>query len=249
MRRNYLDSANIKLYVADNAEAFADEAAGFFIKQCEESLRRQEIFTVALSGGSTPAMVFDTLAKKYKNSLEWNRIHFFWSDERMVPPHHPRSNYRMAQLHLLNKVPVPQDNIHRFLTERSVLEACDSFKKEIQNFFQIEAGKWPSFDLIFLGLGEDGHTASLFSGSKALKNLTDYVTTVDRAEETRLTFTYPLINAAKEVAVLVMGEEKKEMVLNSLMTPPDREKLPIQGIHPTRGNLSWFLDREAASLL
>lgn len=248
-KRSYLESADIKLYVENNAEVFADEAARFFIKKYEESTRRQGFFTVALSGGSTPALIFDALAKSYKDSCDWNRIHFFWSDERCVSPRHERSNYRMAELHLLDKVSVSQENIHRFLTELPASHACALFNKELQHFFQIEEGNWPSFDLIFLGLGEDGHTASLFPGDSALENVKDFVTTVARPEETRLTFTYTLINAAKEVVVLVKGEGKKEVVRDSLLTSPDPKKLPIQGIHPSRGRLTWFLDREAASLL
>jgi 6-phosphogluconolactonase len=238
----YIETVDIEFHIAEDAEDFAESVARSFVRLAQDCIQKRGRFVVALSGGSTPAAVMDVLATKYKYDCDWERIHFFWSDERVVPPDHQRSNFNMARIHLLDKVNVPSANIHR-------MEASNFYINDFSKMFADK--KNPEFDLILLGLGEDGHTASLFPHHEILNESERPVAEVfiSGQKEARITFTYPVINRAQNIFVLISGEAKEKIVQTSLMNPPDPQALPIQGIQPLNGKLVWFLDRAAAESL
>jgi 6-phosphogluconolactonase len=203
-------------------------------------------FTVALSGGSTPKSLYSVLAKA---ALPWEKIFFFWGDERHVPPDHPDSNYRMANEALLSRVPVPPENIFRIRAEENAEVAAQDYEQTIKSFFQLRPAEFPRFDLILLGLGPDGHTASLFLGTAALGETKRLVVAnwVERLNTHRITFTYPVLNHAACVMFLVSGGDKADMVHTVL---EDRKaSLPSQKAQPPDGRLLWLVDRAAASAL
>ncbi|MFI5347554.1 MAG: 6-phosphogluconolactonase [Elusimicrobiota bacterium] len=199
---------------------------------------------VALSGGNTPRVFHALLASEpFRSRIPWDRLHFFWGDERRVPPDHVESNYRMAMETLLSHVPVPPANIHRVPVEDS--DPASAY----QSLLIREMGDAPRFDWIFLGLGPDGHTASLFPGTPAVQAgglvCDGYMAAKDSR---RITFTLPLINAAAKVAFVVSGADKAEMVTSILENPPTSAH-PASLVSPAKGDLLWLLDRDAASRL
>ncbi len=206
-------------------------------------------FVVALAGGNTPRLLYEFLARECRESLPWDRVHFFWSDERYVPPGHPDSNYRMAREALLDHIDVPPANIHRPETDLDDPdEAARRYERELQELL----GDDPRLDWVLLGLGEDGHVASLFPGSPLLSETERLVAVVHDSPKpppTRLTMTLPIINDASEVHFLVTGEAKAEAVRATLEGPRDSRHVPAQAVQPAEGTLTWWLDSDAASLL
>lgn len=205
---------------------------------------------VALSGGRTPAGLFSLLSDRtsgYRESILWGKIHFFWSDERCVPPDSPESNYRSAFDALLSRVPVSLDHIHR--VEAELPDPAESARRCEATILR-ELGARPRFDLIFLGLGPDGHTASLFPGSPAVREQSRLVVpvAVDQKVRSRVTFTLPLINAAAKVVCLASGADKADAVRRVFEEPPS-ESVPAGLVKPASGELLWLLDRPAASRL
>lgn len=198
--------------------------------------------TVALSGGSTPKVLYELLAdprESFRARIPWSNTHFFWSDERHVPPDHPESNYRMAHEALLSRVPVPQGNVHRIHSENpSAQQAADEYENTIV----------PRLDLILLGLGADGHTASIFPGSEVLHETKRLVAApwVEKLNTYRITMTLPLLNNGASIVFLVSGGEKAQIVKEVLEGP---KKYPAQFVQPTNGELIWMLDRDAAAEL
>ena len=193
--------------------------------------------TVALSGGSTPKVLYQLLAEEFHDQVSWASTHFFWSDERHVPPDHPDSNYRMAHEALLSRVPVPESNVHRVHSENpSAQEAADEYEKVIV----------PRLDLILLGLGADGHTASIFPGSDVLHETKRLVAApwVEKLNTYRITMTLPLLNNGASILFLVSGAEKAQIVKEVLEGP---KKYPARFVQPTDGELIWMLDRDAAA--
>jgi len=224
-----------------NAQELARGAAEYFVARSGEAVAQKGFFSVALSGGSTPKALYQLLVDL---DVPWSRIHFFWSDERHVPPDHPDSNYRMANEAMLSHVPVPQHNIHRVPSENpSATEAASEYEQTL-----IEGTKQslPQLDLIMLGLGTDGHTASIFPGSEVLHETERLVAApwVDKFQTYRITMTLPLLNNGACVVFLVSGSEKAPIVKEVLEGP---EKYPAQAVKPTRGELLWMLDKDAAS--
>jgi 6-phosphogluconolactonase len=205
-------------------------------------------FTVALSGGNTPRSIYSLLASEHKD-LPWERIHIFFGDERHVPPTDSDSNFRMANESLLSKVPIPEGNVHRVRAELDANAAAEDYAKQLSAFFQLGRGEWPRFDLVWLGLGEDGHTASLFPGSDALNDTSHLAAAnwVQKFQTFRITLTFPVLNRAAEVAFLVSGESKAQ-ILSDIMKPGPK-KYPSQSIQPEEGHLLWLLDQDAAKLL
>ena len=202
--------------------------------------------SVALSGGSTPKRMFELLAQSFRDQVDWSRIQFFWSDERHVPPDDPESNYRMAHEALLSHVPVPAHNIHRIRGEKpSAAEAASEYE---QTLIEVTGSDLPRLDLVFLGLGMDGHTASIFPGSEVLHETTRLVaaTWAEKLNTYRITMTLPLLNNAALVVFLVSGAEKAEIVREVL---EGEEKYPAQAVKPNRGELIWMLDKDAAANL
>jgi len=225
-------------------------AAQDFVTLANQAIAARGKFTVALSGGSTPRGMFALLAGGSFAPLPWERIFFFWSDERHVPPDHPESNYRMANEALLSKVPVPPANIFRIPAEEKDADlAARTYEQTIQEFFSLQPGECPRFDLIHLGMGPDGHTASLFPGSPGLEVQSRLVIAnwVEKFHTFRITFTYPLLNHAACVEFLVGGEDKAPAVHQILENP--RSGLPAQRVRPMDGRLVWLLDRAAASAI
>jgi len=206
-------------------------------------------FAVALAGGSTPRLFYDFLARECRDALRWDRVHFFWSDERYVPSDHPDSNYGMAREALLDYIDVPADNIHRPETELDdPEEAARRYERELHDVL----GDDPRLDWVVLGLGQDGHVASLFPGSPLLVETKRRIAVVEDSPKpppVRLTMTLPIINDAYEVHFLVTGKGKAEAVRTTLDGPQDLRHFPAQAVQPREGTLTWWLDPDAASLL
>lgn len=220
----------------------------FLANQCVEA---GASFSVALSGGSTPRRLYELLATPDVH-LPWARIHVFQVDERCVPPDHPESNYRMLREALLNRVPIPQANVHRMAAERPDREeAAREYAAELARVLGPKHGGWPRLDLIFLGMGADGHTASLFPASPALdeRRLAVRVAFSKMLNSHRLTLTLPVLNSAAETIFLVSGADKAEILREVLRRPPPPDPLPAQLIEPANGQLSWYVDRAAAGRL
>ncbi len=230
-------------------ELFAS-AAEEIVKLANESVAARGRFTIALSGGSTPKSLFNLLATNAKSTLPWERMFFFFGDERHVPPTDPDSNYRMANEAMLSKVPVPTANVFRMEAENpDAAAAAAAYEQTLRKFFQVAAGEVPRFDLILLGMGPDGHTASLFPGTAGLQEKSKLVIAnwVEKLKTHRLSFTLPLINAARCVAFLVSGTDKAPALKAVLEGNAPGEQYPSKLISPKDGKLIWFLDRAAAS--
>ena len=236
--------------VAADTEALFRAAAAEFQKASADAVAARGVFRVALSGGSTPKGLFSLLANDdaLRSAIAWDQAEFFWSDERHVPPDHPESNYRMAQDSLLSRVPVRGDRVHRVRAEQpDAAVAAIAYEVEIRRTFDCY-GEVPRFDLILLGLGSDGHTASLFPGTPALGEGSRLVAAnhVATLGADRITMTYPLLNAARLVLFVVAGSEKAAAVRAVLQPDPDAPVLPARLVQPEEGKLMWVLDREAA---
>jgi 6-phosphogluconolactonase len=207
-------------------------------------------FTIALSGGSTPKGLYTLMAGE--QDLPWEKMYFFFGDERHVPPDDPESNYRMVREALLSKVPIPGENIFRVHAENpSATQAADDYERTLRDFFQTAPGDFPRFDLILLGMGPDGHTASLFPGTSVLHEKTRLVASnfVEKFKTDRITLTIPVLNNAAEVMFLVSGAEKAQTLKEVLESSRPAELFPSKLIQPTSGKLIWMVDEEAAAAL
>ena len=240
-----------ELRVYGDAEQLAQAAAELFVTLAAESIKARGRFRAALSGGSTPRRVYQLLAgNEFKRRLEWDRVDLFWGDERYVGADDRESNYRMTAEALLMHVPIPPANVHRVPTEISPASAAASrYEEDIRECFH-ETSSVPRFDLIYLGLGANGHTASLFPGSATLREQSRLVIAdfVDEVKMWRITMTVPLLNHGRTVAFLVEGNQKAEVLRDVLLGPPNPERLPAQLIVP-QGKLLWMTDEAAARLL
>ncbi len=235
------------IVIMPDPAGLAQEGAQRLVDAAVSAVGEGRPFRVALSGGSTPKALFETLAHEpYRSQIDWTQIEVFFSDERFVPADSPDSNYGMARAALLNHVPISESLVHAIPTVNlTPYEAASLYARTIRRAFQVADSALPSFDLILLGLGPDGHTASLFPGSEAL-NIQDQIVAanyVAKLDSWRITFTYPLLNAARCVTFLVQGAEKAEKVQQVLRGDPD---LPAAGVHPMAGGLVWLLDQAAA---
>jgi 6-phosphogluconolactonase len=229
------------------AELF-EAGAAEFAAQGSRAVRASGRFTVALSGGSTPKALYLLLATK--SNIPWDKIYFFWGDERHVPPDSPESNYRMANEALLSKVPVRAENIFRIhAEEKDAAAAALQYEQAIKDFFHLSAGEFPRFDLILLGIGTDGHTASLFPGTAALNETQRLVVAnwVPKFNTHRITFTFPVLNAAACVMFLASGPDKAPVLREILENRA--AALPSQRVQPTNGKLVWVVDEPAANAL
>jgi 6-phosphogluconolactonase len=228
-------------------------AAEEVIHAANQAVAARGRFTIALSGGSTPRGLFTLLAANARSVLPWDKMFFFWGDERHVPPGDPESNYRMANESLLAKIPVAAANVFRIPAENpDAAAAALAYEQTLQKFFQLQPGEFPRFDLILLGIGPDGHTASLFPESAGLNEKSRLVIAnwVEKFKTNRITFTFPVLNAARSVAFLVSGTDKAP-ALHAILedeTAPG-ERYPAKLVSPTDGKLIWFLDKAAASEL
>jgi 6-phosphogluconolactonase len=209
--------------------------------------QKNEVFHVALSGGSTPKVWFDYLATHHQKDIPWEKIHLYWGDERCVPPEHSESNYGMTKMHLLDKITIPDKNIHRIWGEIEPKEAAAHYEKElIKNL-----GRIPVFDLIILGMGDDGHTASIFPHEIKLwdSDACCLAATHPTSGQHRVSITGKVINNASTVAFLVTGKDKEERVAEIFNQEPNAAYYPASLVNPENGTLHWFLDQAAANLL
>ncbi len=233
----------------DDPEALSQGAAEYFVKVAREAVAARGRFSVALSGGGTPRRTYELLGQPpFRDKTPWDQTHIFWGDERCVAPDDHRSNARLAREALLSHVAIPADQVHPMDCRPSPAAGARRYEALLQGYF---AGGDPCFDLILLGLGENGHTASLFPGDPVLREAKRWVAEVYVAEQDlyRLTFTAALINRAAVVAFLVAGAAKAAVVRQVIAGPRDSERLPAQLIHPESGELYWFLDKAAAEEL
>jgi 6-phosphogluconolactonase len=238
------------LKVLDDPQALAQAAADHFISASEDAIENRGRFMVALSGGATPQDTYQRLAEPgLATQVSWRNVHLFWGDERCVPPDHPDSNYRMARKTLIQKVPIPQTNVHRIHGELDPDLAAEAYEAELRLLFGAE--ERPRFDLIFLGLGKDGHTASLFPGSSALHETKQWVVAVlvEELKAWRVTLTPPVLNSARQLSFLVAGKSKAERLQEIMESEPQPETLPAQIIQPRNGQVTWLIDQAAAARL
>lgn len=249
------ESRGPEILVCADADAVAREGADLFVRLASESIQERGRFTAALSGGSTPKRLFEILATApYQEQIDWSHVHLFWGDERYVPSDHPDSNFRMTMEALLSKVPIPPGNVHRIRTELSPAEAvATNYEAEIARFFagSSEHVRFPSFDLIFLGLGTNAHTASLFPGSPALQEQSHLVVAdfVEEVHMWRISMTASLLNAARTIAFLVCGPDKAHVIHDVLLGDYNPGRKPAQLIRPDHGQLLWIVDRAGAARL
>lgn len=247
-------SPNRRLRIVEDVPALAAAAAEAFAGLAAEAIAARGRFVVALTGGQTPRPIFEHLAATpHREGIPWRDIEFFWIDERPVPPDHADSNYGLAERTLLSHVPIDRRRVHRMHGEDADPDAtADAYASTIASTIDATvASSPPAFDLIQLGMGADGHTASLFPETKALHEVRRWVVVNDvpRLRTRRLTFTFPLINAARTIHVFVAGEQKAAVLRSVLEGPPDPDRYPAQRIAPSSGEVIWFLDRSAARLL
>ena len=230
--------------VYESPEELAQAAAREFAAMADEAIGGRGRFAVVLAGGSTPKATYGILARDYADRIDWSNVHVFFGDERTVPPDHEDSNYKMARETLLDHVPV--GSVHRMQGELPPDEAAEAYEQELRDFFRSQ--ELPRFDLILLGTGGDGHTASLFPETSALEVHDRWVVAnpVLKLETTRITLTVPVINAARAVYFLVAGEGKAGPVATILEGDPDPREYPASLIQP-EGGPTWMLDRAAAS--
>ncbi len=237
------------LIVCADYESLSREAAERVAAVLAAEAERQSRVTVALAGGATPRRLYELLASDaFRARVPWIKIHFFWGDERLVPPDHPESNYRLAREALLGRVPVPPANVHAVAGQLPPEQAALSYEQELRTFFRLRRGL-PAFDLLLLGVGAEGHTAALFPGAPLSQLVAgeERLVMVAHGPDAmpRLTFTLPVLNAARRIYFLVAGEEKAAAVAWAV---EGKGALPVQQVM-TAGELLWLLDSEAASQL
>jgi 6-phosphogluconolactonase len=240
------------MVVVENSEQLAVEAANRLVSIAKESIESRGRFDIALSGGNTPRRLYEMLADQpLREQLDWGKTYVFWGDERRVPPSHEDSCYRMARETLLDKVPVPQENIFRMQGEGLQNSAMQDYENKLMRHFKLSSREFPRFDLILLGLGTDGHTASIFPGTRAVSDMTNMVIVyeVPKLRVERITLSRAVINNARNIMFLVSGADKALALANTLEGPSMRSTYPAQGIAPSDGQLIWVVDKAAAENL
>ncbi|MDT5122501.1 MAG: 6-phosphogluconolactonase [Acidobacteriota bacterium] len=236
-----------QILIFDNAADVARAAADRCVEIAHAAIDERGRLSIALAGGSTPKRAYELLASDdYKAQLDWSKVHIFFGDERCVPPDDAESNYRMANEALLSRVAIPPQNIHRMQGVGDAVANARLYEDELRAFFN--DAEWPRFDLILLGMGDDGHTASLFPNSAALNEQQAWVAAnwVEKFGVYRITLSLPAINHAAHIAFLVTGENKAERLAEVLGEAQSDEPLPSQLIHPLDGSLEWLIDKAAA---
>lgn len=228
--------------VLSDKDALIHRSLTLVLEKLDAALAARGQFTIALSGGSTPKPLYEAMARQ---NLPWEKIHVFWGDERYVPPNHPDSNEGMARQAWLNQVAIPPENIHPMPTGATdPAAAAQQYEQTLNEFFQIPSGEFPSLDVILLGMGDDGHTASLFPHTNALQVCDRSVTVGNKDGQPRITFTVPLINSARAVMFIVAGASKQSALSHIFAPTCDTETYPSRLIQPA-GELWWLLDRAA----
>ena len=243
------DSAR-DIRIFETAEEVARAATDYFAAVAVRSIDTDGRFSVALAGGSTPRRTYQLLATdEYRNRIPWSQVHIFFGDERSVPATHADSNYRMAEEAMISLLPIPAPNVHRMIGRGDAAANASLYESEMQTFF--DGATWPRFDLVLLGMGDDGHTASLFPGTEALNEARAWAVAnwVEKLQTFRITLTAPAINHAANIVFLVAGAGKAERLPEVLRGPHNPLQLPAQLIQPVDGSLVWLVDKAAAARL
>ena len=245
-------SSSVEVRRLATPQELFEAAAEEVVRVARQSVAGRGRFTFALAGGSTPRSLFTLLATNARSSFPWDRTFFFWSDERHVPPTDADSNYRMAQETMLSKIPVPAGNVLRVPAEMpDAGAAAEAYEQTIRKFFALEPDQFPRFDLILLGMGPDGHTASLFPETAGLREKSRLVVAnwVEKLKTSRISFTLPVLNSGREVVFLVSGTDKAPALKAVLESESPGEQYPARLVRPTDAKLIWFVDSAAASEL
>ncbi len=226
---------------------WVEDVTAAIVSTLQRSLAQSDVVSFVLSGGGTPRAVYQHLALHYAHALPWERVHLFWGDERYVPFDDPRSNYGMALNTLIRHLPIPTENVHPIPTYMHTPSlAAQAYEVTLHAYFP--QGR-AAFDLLLLGMGPDCHTASLFPHSPALHVRDRWVVDAPGVDVRRITLTYPALNDARTIFLLVRGEGKAETVRKALGSPLPVEECPVQGVNPSHGDIHWWLDQSAASRL
>jgi len=236
--------------VLPDLEALSLRAASIFVSASKNSIAAKKRFAVAISGGSTPRRLYTLLGSEaYRDQVDWQHVHFFWADERCVPKDDEASNFRIAFDALLSKIALPQENIHRIKGEEAPDKAARDYEEEIRRFFG--ESERPGFDLIILGMGEDGHTASLFPGSKSLEETVKLAIPVylEKPGKNRITLTLPVLNSADQILFLVAGPSKAAVLSEVLGEGEKKKGFPVGLVRPDHGSMIWLIDQEAVRKL
>lgn len=238
-----------EVLVFKDLDALSHAAAKMVVSLSREAVASHKTFAVALSGGSTPGGLYSLLGRSpYCDDIDWKRVHVFWADERCVPRDHPESNFKLAFDAFLSKVALPDGNIHRIRGEYEPACAAEKYERDIRSFFG--TGSFPVFDLIILGAGEDGHTASLFPGDASLREKTRIAAPayLEPSKRNRVTLTLPVLNHAAKVLFLAAGHAKAGVV-HEIVENGNPNRYPAGLVKPVRGSDTWMVDQEAAGLL
>jgi len=239
-----------QIIIKDDLSDLALAGADIFASGAIEAVANKGLFVTAISGGASPGPMHRLLAKEpYLSEVPWDKTHIFWVDERCVPVTGTASNYGGAKRNFLGMVPIPSDQIHNMPVEVPPEEGALMYERELIKFFRLKRGEFPVFDLIFMGVGPDGHAASLFPNARALEENKNLVISVKGGDPMfdRITVTLPVLNNSRKTVFLVSGKDKSSILRDVLM--PGRKGLPAQMIKPVNGELIWLIDRDAASLL
>ncbi len=250
METSVVEKSNRKVEVLSDSEALSLRAAAIFVSVSRNSIATKKRFAAAISGGSTPRRLYMLLGSDaYRDQVDWQRVHLFWVDERCVPKEDEASNFGTAFDTLLSKVGLPGNNIHRMKGEETPDKAARDYEQEIRRFFG--ESERPRFDLIILGMGEDGHTASLFPGTKSLEETVRLAIPVylEAPKKNRVSLTFPVLNNADQILFLVAGSSKTAVLSEILGDGEKRKLLPAGLINPAHGNITWLIDQEAAGKL
>jgi 6-phosphogluconolactonase len=245
-----MKNSNCQIEVLSDLEALSHRAALLFVGASRSSITTKKRFAVTISGGSTPRRLYTLLGSlPYRDQVDWQHVHFFWADERCVPKDHEESNFRTVFDTLLSKVPIPEGNLYRIKGEEDPDKAARDYEENIKKFFVMS--RIPMFDLVILGMGEDGHTASLFPGSKLLKETIRLVVPVYLSKPTRnrITLTFPILNNAAQILFLVAGRSKAAILSEILVDREKRKQFPAGLVNPVHGFMTWLIDQEAAEKL
>jgi len=244
------EDMNDPIHVLPDSEAISHRAAFLFVKAAKDAIDRSTRFVVALSGGSTPRRLYTLLGSaEYSPQIDWQKVHIFWVDERCVPKDHEESNFKTVFDRLLSKVPLPDGNIHRIRGEEEPDQAARDYEEDLQRFFGMS--ELPMFDLVILGMGEDGHTASLFPGSKSLEENDRLAVPVylEKPHRDRITLTFLVLNNADQILFLISGRSKAAVLSEIIEAGHQKDPYPAGLINPIHGTLLWLIDQEAAGQL
>ncbi len=240
-----------KLIILDDAQSLYVHAAEEIAHFAGEAICTHAEFMLCLTGGSTPAATYELLAERFRLSVDWKEVQFFWGDERCVPPNDPASNFGMANRTMLSRLDLRPEQIHRIRGEDPPEQAAREYEEDLRTSFGIGEGEFPRFNLTLVGMGDNVHVESLFPGSPALheRRRLAIAVEVDAPQRHRVTITPPVLNNSARVMFLVQGAGKAAAVKSALEGPRDPDRYPAQIIDPPHGEVIWLLDRPAASLL